>query len=225
MNRTIKLAAAGCAALGVVYGIKVATGSEADGAGSTVEPVAPAKSALVAQAQSEGILPDSAVRTLGKIPAYEEVPQDIKEVENYLKRRWGHMEDYGLAAPGVLPEGDFFLQDKKVLVGVRGNGDPVYAKAFIRPEHVTGHMIRNPSQAQGLSQPPRASLPGTSQAAMQAALERTQRKLGNASIQLGLKQKKHQAMPPALDQMTNSGFRPPGKGGDGNGGPPVDGGN
>ena len=80
-------------------------------------------------------------RLLRKATPSGEIPEEFKEAENYLKKRWGHMGDAGLVAPGVMPEGDQYFVDKKVVSGVRGNGKPIYAKTYIRAHRYVGPLM------------------------------------------------------------------------------------
>ncbi len=94
-------------------------------------------------------------RTIAKMPGSEEIPQEFKEAENYLLDRWGHMEDAGLAAPGIMPEGDMYFQDRRVLAGVRGNGKPIYAKTYLRLERFRGPVAnKNSGLDAALDSPP-----------------------------------------------------------------------
>ncbi len=98
------------------------------------------------------------LRKLAIAPGGEEIPQEIKEAENYLLDRWGHMEDAGLTAPGIMPEGQMYFQNRRVIRGMRGNGKPVYAKAFLRPQVFHGPMLKpNSSFNKMVAPPPRAT--------------------------------------------------------------------
>lgn len=80
-------------------------------------------------------------RLLTKATPTGEIPEEFREAENYLNKRWGHMGDAGMVAPGVMPEGDQYFVDKKVISGVRGNGKPIYAKTYIRAHRFVGPVM------------------------------------------------------------------------------------
>ncbi|MFT5284307.1 MAG: hypothetical protein ACI8TQ_000463 [Planctomycetota bacterium] len=101
-------------------------------------------------------IPSGTQRLMDKAIPVNEIPQELKEAENYLESRWGHMGDAGLLAPGIMPEGDQYFQEKRLLSGVRGNGKPIFAKAFIRPEKFSGPGVK-PGATQGVQMPFRAS--------------------------------------------------------------------
>ena len=101
-------------------------------------------------------VPAGTTRLMNKALPVNEIPQELKESENYLEARWGHLGDAGLVAPGIMPEGDQYFQEKRLLSGVRGNGKPIFAKAFIRPEKFTGPGVK-PGHMQGIQKPFRAT--------------------------------------------------------------------
>jgi hypothetical protein len=164
-----------------------------------VEPL-PVTPTPIASSQKPGIA-DGTKRLLDKVVAPEEIPQEFREAENYLEQRWGHMGDSGLVAPGILPEGDMYFQDKRIIRGVRGNGKPIFAKAFIRPEKFTGPTVKS-GHYQGLDRNPRMTVPELSADQLAANVEKVKRKGGAAA------KKMTPLEPPTLEELPGSGYRP-----------------
>jgi len=118
-------------------------------------------------------------RLLKKATPVEEIPQEMKEAENYLKKRWGHMGDAGLLAPGVMPEGDQYFVDKKLVSGVRGNGKPIYAKTYIRAHKFTGPVM-NAGDQSGTERLPELKVDTSILGRMEGSAKRMLRKTGSS---------------------------------------------
>ena len=203
MNRRDKLVLAGAGALLLSLGaaaMLTETGEELPPA-----PVRPARSPEVATTRKgEVAMTPGTKRLLDRIVSEDEVPSDFKEAENYLEARWGHLGDSGLVAPGVMPEGDMYFQDKRIIRGVRGNGKPVFAKTFLRPQRVNGPTIKAGAY-QGLECGPRMEVPELNNDRIERIVNRIARK-GT------LKDKNKPVKAPTLDELPGSGFRPRGQG-------------
>ena len=142
-------------------------------------------------------------RLLKKATPVEEIPQELKEAENYLKKRWGHMGDAGLMAPGVMPEGDQYFIDKKLIAGVRGNGKPIYAKAYVRAHKFVGPVMNAGNQA-GTERLPELQVDTTLYGRMQNA---AQRKLSKSGSNLDMKSK-DMSKTNVSTKLNGSGFTP-----------------
>lgn len=190
MNRRDKLVLAGSLAVVSAIGLTAAFTRGDDTAGTealTSGFKQPISTAAVQTELRETVLPDSVVRRMDKLP--DEIPQDVKETENYLLKRWGHMDDAGLTAPGIMGEGEMYFQERKVLVGIRGNGEPAYAKAIIRPEPFDGPAI-HAGQYEGLARNPSASSTLLQKNAAGGSLQGMLRKTEKAKAALGMKNAK-----------------------------------
>lgn len=63
-----------------------------------------------------------------KTMVFEEVPDDKKVLEHALEDRWGHLEDDVLTAAAIDLTGDTVYYDKKIVVGLSGNGKPIFGQ-------------------------------------------------------------------------------------------------
>lgn len=164
MKKRDKLVLTGAAAL--IVGLGAAATLMSDGQEATRAKVAVPDAPVM---KDENKFGSQTMRRLAKIPSVDEVPQEFKEAENYLLDRWGHMEDAGLTAPGIMPEGDMYFQDRRILRGLRGNGKPVYAKAYLRPEVFRGPIAKAGGEfTKALDRNPSASMPGRTDAQAKA---------------------------------------------------------
>jgi hypothetical protein len=198
MNRRDKLVLAGVGALLVGLGTAAALMDTPD----EVEPVPIRPTRLASNPKEE--LPEGTKRLLDKALPPDEIPQEFREAENYLESRWGHMGDSGLVAPGILPEGDMYFQDRRIITGVRGNGKPIFAKAFLRPEKYTGATVKS-GHFQGLERNPRMTVPELSADQLQANVDKIKRKTS-------ITKKAKDVLPPTLDDLPGGGYRPRGEG-------------
>jgi hypothetical protein len=205
MKRRDKLVLTGAAALVVGLAAAATLMSEPDEAprAEAARPEAP----VVANKKFR----DETLRKLAQVPQADEVPQEFKEAENYLLDRWGHMEDAGLTAPGIMPEGDMFFQDRRLLRGLRGNGTPIYAKAFIRPEVFRAPVAKKGNAfSQAFDRNPSASLPGRTEAEVKANVLDKARRAGSLSEVVGKGRPKT-----AVGDAPGGGFRKRGEGASG----------
>lgn len=196
MNTRDKLVLAGSAVLLASLGA-VAMLSDTSSEELAPRPVRPER---VETAKAEEDLTTGTKRLLDRVPDSNEVPQEFKEAENYLESRWGHLGDSGLVAPGILPEGDMYFQEKRLIRGVRGNGKPIYAKAFLRPEKFVGPAVKSGAY-QGLERGPRMTVPELTSDAIEKNVARFARKSNLGS-------KVDESRPPSLEELPGSGFQP-----------------
>ena len=142
-------------------------------------------------------------RLLKKATPVEEIPQDMKEAENYLKKRWGHMGDAGLMAPGVMPEGDQYFVDKKLVSGVRGNGKPIYAKTYVRAHKFTGPVM-NAGDQLGTERLPELKVDTSILGRMQESSKRLLKKTGTSIDKPGSNMPKSSVS----NKLNGSGYAP-----------------
>ena len=71
-----------------------------------------------------------------------ELPAAAREVETYLKGRWSQFDDEGIVAAGIESSGDQFYVSKNAIVGMRGDGSPLYARSIMRAHKYEGPVFK-----------------------------------------------------------------------------------
>lgn len=152
------------------------------------EELPPAKVVRPAPEAKKKSFSEGTAMRLAKVPSEDEIPQEFKEAENYLLDRWGHLEDAGLSAPGIMPEGDMYFQERRIMRGVRGNGKPVYAKFFLRPERFHGPVMKSGNGLEAMAEHnPFMSIPGRTEADAVANVKRFAERTGAVSKNVSAK--------------------------------------
>mgnify|MGYP000155930720 CR=1 FL=1 len=93
---------------------------------------------------------------------FAEVPEEHKGVEKGIEDRWGHLGEEVLTAATVEEDGEMLYYDKKVISGVDGDGNPIFAQGAHRAFVMEGPTIREVTREPVMATIKPSKAPGTS---------------------------------------------------------------